>query len=247
MIPRSIIIIILAMLMNDLAAQDFITRGRLEFEVKRDLKKMFAEHRSESNEDYIASMPEFDISYKELTFSFGSSIYKAGKSSSGIFPSNNEIYTNLEKKQIVIKQEINGETYLYGDSLRNIRWRITNETRNIIGFNCRKAIGRIFDSVYVVAFYAPEIIPQAGPELFTGLPGMILGLAIPREHTTWFATKIEVANVDESVIKPPTMKKAKQYTKAELAEILFKKFSGVFGKDFTLNKVRDIMLGDFTL
>ena len=105
-----------------------------------------------------------------------------------------------------------------------IKWKIENETRKIAGWECRKAVGRIYDSVYVVAFYCPEIIPQGGPELFSGLPGMILGLAIPRYYTTWFATKIELANIDESKIAAPDPKKGKQYSKKELAEIVFKKY-----------------------
>jgi GLPGLI family protein len=76
----------------------------------------------------------------------------------------------------------------------------------------------------VVAFYCPEIVPQGGPEFFTGLPGMILGLAIPRYFTTWFATKIELTSVDGSNIFPPTIKKSKQYTKKELAGMLSKKY-----------------------
>lgn len=109
---------------------------------------------------------------------------------------------------------------VYSDSIKKIKWKIQNETRKIAGFDCRKAIGRIQDSVYVVAFYSAEIIPQGGPELFTGLPGMILGIAIPRWHTTWFATKVEIAQIDESLIEPPSGKKGKVYSKSELAEIM---------------------------
>lgn len=96
----------------------------------------------------------------------------------------------------------------------------------------------------MVAFYCPEIITQGGPEFFTGLPGMILGLAIPRYYTTWFATKIEIASIDESKIVPPTIKKSKQYGKKELAEVLLKKYkeSG-WWKDVTLEKVMESMTG----
>jgi GLPGLI family protein len=97
-----------------------------------------------------------------------------------------------------------------------------------------------------VAFYSPEIIPQSGPEFFSGLPGMILGLAIPRYYTTWFATKIEIANIDESKIVPPVVKKSKQYTKRELAEILLKKHKDAgWWKDVTLEKVIEF-LSDYT-
>jgi GLPGLI family protein len=48
----------------------------------------------------------------------------------------------------------------------------------IAGFNCRRANAMIMDSIYVVAFYTDEILTTGGPESFSGLPGMILGVAL---------------------------------------------------------------------
>jgi GLPGLI family protein len=59
---------------------------------------------------------------------------------------------------------------------------------------CRKAITKIGDSVVVVAFYTDEVLVKGGPFNFNGLPGMILGIAVPRLHMTIFATKLESAN-----------------------------------------------------
>ncbi len=70
------------------------------------------------------------------------------------------------------------------------------------------------DSVFVVAFYTDQIVPGGGPESFTGLPGMILGLAIPRMNTTWFATKLELVTVGPSDLAPP--KKGKKTNQASL-------------------------------
>lgn len=228
---------------SNILSQDFITRGKIEFEVKRNFKKLM----SNSQSDILSNLPEFDVCYRDLIFSWGNSIYQPGRSGSSIYSNSAKVYTDLNKRQTVIQKNIMGDDFIYADSIRNVKWKITNETRNIIGFNCRKAVGIISDSVYVVAFYAAEIIPQGGPELFTGLPGMILGIAIPRYYTTWFATKLEVANIDESVIVPPTLKKIKQYNKKELSAILAKKFIGVLGKDFTEDKIAKNFLSSFTL
>jgi GLPGLI family protein len=204
-------------------AQDFITRGKIEFEVKRNIKKMYtAEQRT--NNPFIESLPEFDISYRELIFSWNQLIYQMGrKSTTSSYQYNVAVYTDLSKGQSIRKFPYGEDEYIVEDSIKKVKWKIDNETRKIAGWECRKAVGRIHDSVYVVAFYCPEIIPQGGPELFAGLPGMILGIAIPRTYTTWFATKVEVANIDESKIVPPVVKKSKQYTKQELAAILLKK------------------------
>jgi GLPGLI family protein len=102
--------------------------------------------------------------------------------------------------------------YVVSDSVRKIEWRITPEIRKIAGFDCRKAVAKIMDSIIVIAFYTDEIIPSGGPETFTGLPGMILGLAIPRLHTTWYATKLQTIEVtDKDFIMP---KKGRKMTGA---------------------------------
>ena len=212
------------LLSGHLFAQDFITRGKIEFEIKLNNKRIYSDADRAKN-SWIAGKPEFDIYYRELVFAGNQLLYTPGRRGTiTYFPNDNSVYSDLETRQIISKQTFIGDPYLLSDSIRPVKWKIENEIRKIAGFDCRKAIGIIHDSVYVVAFYCPEIVPQGGPEFFTGLPGMILGLAIPRYFTTWFATKIELASIDESKILPPTLKKSKQYTKKELAGILSKKY-----------------------
>lgn len=237
------------LVMGFVHAQDFITRGKIEFEIKRNNKRIYSdEQRAKS--PYLSALPEFDISYRDLIFSWNQSIYQQGRK--GLTPSQRttegSVFMDLDKEQVVIKSHYVDDYYIYSDSIRKIKWKIEQETRNIAGWECRKAIGRIYDSVYVVAFYCPEIVPQSGPELFSGLPGMILGLAIPRYYTTWFATKIEFASIDESKIVPPTLKKSRQYTKKEMAEIVYKKYKDAgWWKDITVEKVMQMLGTNYTL
>ena len=70
-----------------------------------------------------------------------------------------------------------------------------------------KHVAHIFDSVYVFAFYTDEILISGGPCSINGLPGMILGVTIPRLYTSWIATKVMVTGVNESEIKPIHAKK----------------------------------------
>lgn len=220
-------------------AQDFVTRGKIEFEVKRNNKRTIsAEDRA--NSPFLAGLPDFDISYQDLIFSWNQSIYQPGRKISGQINLHNPgtAYLDLSKQQIIRKANYFGEEFVVADSIQKIGWKIENETRVIAGWECRKAVGRIYDSVYVVAFYCPEIIPQGGPELITGLPGMILGLAIPRYYTTWFATKIELANIDELKIVPPALKNKKPLSKQVFAEILLKKYKEAgWWKDATLDSI----------
>jgi hypothetical protein len=112
----------------------------------------------------------------------------------------NVIMTDLVKHSFTGAKRVFEENYLIQDSVRNIQWKITSETRDIAGFSCRKAVGIICDSVYVVAFYTDEILVSGG-------------LAIPRLYTTWFATKVQLVEPTAGDLAAPTRGK-KVNTKA---------------------------------
>ena len=194
-------------------AQLFIEKATIEFEVKTNVKKtigggMWAEMMKEN-------MPQFKTGYYKYTFSGSKSLYKFDRwDEKGKVPefmrrddeqstyffdhANNKLY---QQKSIV------GSEFLVQDSLPKINWRLTNESRLIAGFNCRKAVGIIQDSVYVFAFYTEEIVIPGGPCTINGLPGMILGLTIPRMYTSYIATKVQVTGVDETILQPFAAKK----------------------------------------
>lgn len=117
------------------------------------------------------------------------------------------------------------------DSIPDFQWKIHDEIRQIAGYNCRKATTVINDSVIVIAFYSDEIMVSSGPESFGGLPGMILGLAVPRLYSSWFATKVELVEYDPSLEKPISEKKVKKVSRAGLLEALQPSLSdwGKFG------------------
>lgn len=239
---RIVLWMIFFFLSEPVNAQDFVTRGRIEYEVKINQRlEMFHNSNGELTSDQMSGIKEFSISHRELLFAGNQWTYKsidkkpAGKNELSITASRN---TGLME---IRKSYVGDQFFTLQDSLPGLRWKLESETRVIAGWQCRKAITKIFDSVYVIAFYCPEIVPQAGPELFNGLPGMILGLAIPRYYTTWFATRIELADVDESKIEAGGNKNEKMYSKKELAEILTKKYKEVGWQDATKEKVMEML------
>ena len=82
----------------------------------------------------------------------------------------NTVYTDFQKNSSISQKPIYEETFLVEDSLLNIKWKITADTRNIAGFECRKAVGILFDTVAVFAFYTDELMISGGPEGVHGLP-----------------------------------------------------------------------------
>jgi GLPGLI family protein len=116
---------------------------------------------------------------------------------------NNIVYSGLNNKQLISKRKIFDDTYLLKDSLRNIKWKFTDEVRDIAGYPCHRANGLVLDSVYVVAFYTDKIPVSGGPESFGGLPGMILQLALPHENVSWVAIKVEDIDLPVNSVVPP--------------------------------------------
>jgi GLPGLI family protein len=201
------------------AQKSIIEAGTIEYERKTNT------HKLNRDNEWFARMKDnvamYHINYFDLAFTPQKSLYKPGKevvNNSGWFaPASGEniVYTDLTTNKITSTKKLLEDTYLVSDSIKAIKWKITNEFRSFLGYECRKAVGKIYDSVIVVAFYCDQIAVSTGPESFGGLPGAILGLAIPRMYTTWFATKftkLDYAN-------PPVMeipKKGKAITPQKL-------------------------------
>lgn len=194
----------------------FISHGRIEFQRSVNVYAQMQQTMDEGDEQWIDLMKKmsshFRTSYFDLYFTGNRSLYKPGRESddkqSNFFfwqppAQDNTVFSDLEAKKGISRKNVFEQGFLVEDSLRPIKWKITDETRNIAGFNCRRANAIIMDSIYVVAFYTDEILAEGGPESFTGLPGMILGVSLPHEHVSWFATKVESINVSEAQVAPP--------------------------------------------
>ena len=211
----------------------FITKGKIEYEKKINLRKEVDawSDDDEGGSDWLAEikkkLPQFQSSYFNLTFAEGKTLYQPGKEvprdpsvpdwfNGAAF--DNTVYNDLDQEKSLSQKTVYDNTFLIADTLRKINWRITSELRTIAGFECHKAVGRIMDSVYIIAFYTDQIVSTGGPESFNGLPGMILGLAIPRINTTWFATKLELADVQPPDLAIP--KKGKKVNNADLLKQL---------------------------
>jgi GLPGLI family protein len=199
-----------------------------------------AEYRSMVNqgfEQYQKNKPQFLTNKSKLVFNNNKSLFipEVPIENPVVFMNPpltrqiNMVYTDANTNKRVIQKEVLDDNFLVTDSVSKIVWKLTDQTQEIAGFTCRRANGLILDSVYVVAFYTDKIWMSGGPESFSGLPGMILKLSLPREHVTWTATKVTVADIPEATIVPP--KKGKPTTNKQLYDTLkgFTKGRGPFG------------------
>lgn len=210
-------IIILLFTCINTHAQKFIDGGVIEYEVKTNVHRQFQDGDEQWYERIKNSIPKFTTNYYTLSFSNNKALYKFDRKGdtkqSGFsffgrgedeslwfndYNSNN--YTNLK---------VLDDYILLTGAHKNITWKLTpTDQRIIAGFNCRKAQTVLFDSVYVFVYYTDEIAVSGGPMGLHGLPGMILGVTVPRLYTSYVATSVKL-NVDASIIKAPTKGKKK--------------------------------------
>jgi GLPGLI family protein len=235
---KNIITLSLAMLIFQISfAQNahFTTQGIIEYEKKVNMYALFTEQIKKYPddsfgvkifEDYKKNNPQFKLLKSTLAFGKGQTLFTPIEESVvanswfnfSAIQQNNVVYMRPAEKSSIVQKKIFEEIYLVKDSTRKINWKMTNEIRNIAGYDCRRANAMILDSVYVVAFYAEEIPVAGGPESFSGLPGMILGVALPYEHVTWFATSVTDQPVGDEKLKAPV--KGKPVNQKKLMEIL---------------------------
>ena len=190
-------------------------------------------------------IPKYRTSYHNLYFIDEKTFYEKGVENNEKIPFMQEdkrvddiIYTDLKQGIFYKKQAAFDETFLVSDSIRFIKWQMTNDLRDIAGFECHKAVGKILDSIFVVAFYTDQIKTSGGPLSFCNLPGMILGIAIPRSNLTIFATKVEMMEPKIEKFNIPTGKMKKTDYKG-LTLILQKALSdwGNYGKKYIINSL----------
>jgi GLPGLI family protein len=196
-------------------AQQFINSGMIEFEVRTNNHKVFGD--GIFAEMFKDKMPQFSTTWYQYTFNDDKAVYQFNRRDektklpwSRGEEEDNLWFSDYKNGTFTNRKFVFDDSYLLSDSLMKINWKLSpNETREIAGFNCRKATGIIFDSVYVFAFYTDEITISGGPMGLSGLPGMILGITIPRMFTSWIATKLQLNGVNTSIIAAPQKGKKK--------------------------------------
>jgi GLPGLI family protein len=228
-------------------AQQLVLQGKIVFERKENMHKLIQDEQKAEDEpstwyeEMLKIAPKYRIDQFELAFNTTQTMYKMTLEDEAPFNQRwfrvaykNTVYTSLNQRTFVAEKNVFEKDYRIEDSLPSLKWKLTNEYREIAGKNCRKATTILFDSIYVIAFYTNEIPVSSGPELFNGLPGMILGIVIPRIHYTLFATSVQNTVVTPIELQVPAAKRkskpipVNEYTK-ELLEA-FKDWEDYAGK-----------------
>lgn len=214
------------------------TEGTILFEEKMNM------HRSLPPDagDMKAMIPEFRITKSELLFSATESIYRnieeedddqeAGNGQVMIKMQRPEatFYRNFETGRKVDQREFMGKMYLIEDALDQTPWKVGTETREILGYNCLKAVwedttgGRQRN---VVAWFAPDIPVASGPVTYGQLPGLVLAIDINAGEVQLTALKLDAAALKKGAIEAP--KKGEKITQADFQKMMDERMRAMGG------------------
>ena len=141
-------------------------------------------------------------------------------------------FRDLKEKQYSIATDIYDKQFLIVDSLQQIEWQMTGETKKIGNYTCYKATylikaepvreekainltGWTPKDKIITAWYAPDIPVSHGPAEYWGLPGLILEVS----DGQWIVLCSKLTlNPDKKLeVKPP--KKGERVTRAEFDAI----------------------------
>lgn len=188
-------------------SQEILNSGIITFEKKINVHK---DVEGTIGEQFKSTLPRYQLTYMSLSFDTKHSLFQKASELQEkipfIFDENSiedKIWTDLNSKRVIKQQHIFQDIYSISDSCIEYKWKITNESRNIAGFDCYRAETIIHDSVYIIAFFTDKIEVSGGPLYFRGLPGMILGIVAPRLNITLFATKFE--SLDNTTFSIPNL------------------------------------------
>lgn len=142
------------------------------------------------------------------------------------------IYRNLKEKQEISEKDIFGKKFLVTGNLDIMNWKLTNETKKIGNYTVYKAIMETSINTNIngksdtkskseiVAWYTKEIPVGHGPNIYYGLPGLVL--EVESDYNTIICTKIILNPKDKPEIKAPV--KGKKITNEEFEKIQMEKF-----------------------
>ncbi|MEM6270926.1 MAG: GLPGLI family protein [Bacteroidota bacterium] len=130
-------------------------------------------------------------------------------------------YADLKKNRLVEQKDFFGRTFLVKDDMEKLKWKMTGQTKEILGHVCLEATSRL-DTIPMTAWFAQTIPVASGPETAGGqLPGMVLELTMRDGMVTYTATNLEFRKVKKGELAEP--KKGKEVTREEFREIARKK------------------------
>ncbi len=242
-------VIAITALLVTLSSQAQVKEGKVIYERKVNMHKRLGPE-SESMKNMI---PEFNTSKMQLFFVADASLFKAIPEAEDVRETaddqgervvmrfggggDNENYKNYTTQKMIELRELGPKKYIIEDSLRKQNWKLSEETKTIKNYTCKKATAKNSQNQDVIAWYAEDISTPSGPEGFGGLPGLILEMDIDNAGIVFTTLEITASEADARMVKAPT--NGKKITREEYQKMMQEQFGEAPGGGPTIRIIRN--------
>jgi|GEM_PF-1679690 len=114
---------------------------------------------------------------------------------------NEEIFINKSNSTLQTAARIGFKNYHFSIPLPAINWKLSTDTKMILGYNCQKAVGD-FGGRAFEAWFSPELPYAFGPWKLNGLPGLILAANDSKNELSFLAREITKNEDPEELVTP---------------------------------------------
>jgi GLPGLI family protein len=224
----SLLALVLALPLSAVAQEGSVLYERtvkMEFELPPEMEHMRDQIPTENTTSMILYFNELESLMKTAPKEEKEQVVVSGGEGGRIFRmggpvEETETYQNYDDGTVSEKRDFMGRTFLIAGDQPTYAWKLTGELSEYLGYQVQKATA-VQDSTLIEAWFSPEIPVSAGPELFGGLPGMILVLSVNDGQTVFSAKEISLDPVEDGLIYAP--KKGKKVSRAEFDFIVEEK------------------------
>src|SRR6185436_17983069 len=170
-------------------------------------------------------MPKSRTDKFELTFGNNQSLWKQAESENNednefggggmqirmiVAGSDDVMFCNFDAAKRVEQREMFDKKFIIEDSIRSLKWKLSEETKTVLNHLCRKAIAtrygtrmmmnmdngkmerkEVKDTTNIIAWFTTDVPVSAGPAEYQGqLPGLILEMDVNNGRQTFKALEI---------------------------------------------------------
>ena len=111
------------------------------------------------------------------------------------------VYLDVAQREVLKRRDFMGRQFLVTDSAPEIGWTLTQEKAEFLGYPAYKATAMV-GSKSVEAWFTPSVAMSIGPEVYGGLPGLILVLAEDGGRRTFVAQDVSLAPLQTALVRP---------------------------------------------
>ena len=210
-----------------------VKEGRIVYERKVDMYRRLEDPGMKS------MIPQFNVTKAELLFSMDESLWRNIKEEEDIRDQagedhdrpvvrmrfgggDDQLYKDYGAQKMIEQREMGPKKYIIEDSCPHQSWKLEEDTMRVKGYLCKKAVTKTRDGRSVVAWYTEDIQSSAGPEIYGGLPGLILQLDINGGEMVLTAVELATQGMDKGVVKAPV--DGKKITRAAFQKMMDEQF-----------------------